>query len=91
LPAKPEAVTIGADMAARLALLAWLLGLHACASPPVHEPRPDASVELPMLVPIARSVVAVNVLVSPAPRSSAGECPKRVFDVSSMRAFEVAC
>ena len=78
-------------MAARIALLASLLSLHACAPAPVREPRSGAPAELPMLVPMARSVVAVNVLVSPAPRSSAGECPKRVFDVSSMRAFEVAC
>jgi hypothetical protein len=91
LPVQPEAVTIGAGMAGRIALIAGLLSLYACAAAPVHEPSAATPAEQPMLVPMARSVVAVNVLASPARRSSARECPERVFDLSSMRAFEVAC
>ena len=65
------------------------LALAACSTPP-HREEP-APVQVTLIVPLARSLVAIDVPVGPYRRPLAAECPKRVFDVSSMRTFEVLC
>jgi hypothetical protein len=65
------------------------LALAACSTPASRvEPAP---VQVTLIVPLARSLVSIDVPVGPDRRRLAAECPKRVFDVSSMRTFEVLC
>jgi hypothetical protein len=64
------------------------LALAACSTPASRvEPAP---VQVTLIVPLARSLVSIDVPVRPD-RPLAAECLKRVFDVSSMRTFEVLC
>jgi hypothetical protein len=73
----------------RIAVLSMLLGVAACSTPP-HREEP-APVQVMLILPLARSLVSIDVPVGPDRRPLAAECPKRVFDVSSMRTFEVLC
>ena len=65
------------------------LGLAACSTPPNRvEPAP---VQVTLIVPLARSLVSIDVPVGPDRLPLAAQCPKRVFDLSSMRSFEGLC
>jgi len=91
----------------RIALVSLTLGLAACSAPlprdeptvayvaskMVLEPAASEPVEVPMLVPLARRLVSMNVRVTPGPRPAylytVRDGSNREVNVRSLRSFEV--
>jgi hypothetical protein len=89
------------------ALLVLALGMAACSAPPAHSeptvahvasrqvltPEPRAPVQVPMLVPLARSLVSMNVRARPGPQPTylyeLLDSSNRLLNVTSMRAFDI--